>query len=597
MITYNNIIEALRNFAENHFFIQTFTNGNVEELDLDKETDYPILHVNYLGADYDTNSKNYNFEIYIVDVPTDKLDKISYQTEVISDAEQCAEDLLADITNGFNVFQFDDNYETSGANVTPIEEEGSNVLAGVVLDITITVGYVYDACNAPLTGVTPPSAGACDAGDVRNTDSSYTSTVASGGTLVLPDITVTRINGTTTTSPSVQDVTCEFISIDLENSEGTALQSISSYPAGGEFTVSDQTFDTLNSLGTVLNSVTAPVGNDVTVNDVQFDIENQNGTVIQTVTPVIGADVTLDDTVLTDSNDDSYSSETALTIDLPNTTITSVSTSAGVMTINTPSAVSPSGIAYQNTHPSFSTSYVSDDSWDSFLDGDYDRTNPSYPVSYAELDYTAEQSDVRATPATGTSSTDKVGQTMLKENNAFGNKFRYTDDAGNESDATVGSNLWAHVDWNNHSWTGATQYYVIDHLTGWGYTTQYADDGGKVNLNTGSNTWAEWIAYIASVTWESTYSSFIPLDLSEMANAHGAKCNPTEVWADEFFEFDSSVSGSSRGGFLTGESYNSTNFYPIYDSGNADMMVDLTKATSSGFQSRLTNVFMKRKHY
>ena len=76
----------------------------------------------------------------------------------------------------------------------------------MVLDITITVGYVYDACNAPLTGVTPPSAGACAAGDVRNTDSSYTSTVASGGTLVLPDITVTRIKGNPTTSHSVQDV-------------------------------------------------------------------------------------------------------------------------------------------------------------------------------------------------------------------------------------------------------------------------------------------------------------------------------------------------------------------------------------------------------
>ena len=596
MITYNNIIQALQNFADNHFFIQTFTHGNVEELDLNKETDYPILHANYLGADYDTGVKNYNFEIYIVDVPSDKLDKITYQREVISDAEQCAEDLLADITNGFNVFTQDHNYETSGANVTPIEEEGSNVLAGVVLDITITVGYEYDACNAPLTGVTPPSSGECAAGDVRNSDSSYTSTVASGGTLVLPDITVTRVNGTTTTSPSVQDVVCEFIRIDLQNSQETALQSITSYPSLGKFTVSDQTFDILNSLGTVLNSVTAPVGNDVTVNDVNFAIQNQNNTTLQSGTYVVGEDVLLNDTVLTDSNDDAYSTETALTIDLPDTTITSVSTVGGVMTINTPSAATPSGICYENRNPSFATSYNANDSYASFLAGDYDRTPPTYPQSFAQLDYTATQADVRVTPASGTSATDEVGLTMLKENNAFGNKFRYTDDAGNPSDAAVGSNLWAHVDWNNHSWTGATNYYVIDHLTGWGYTVQYAQDGANVNMN-GTNDWAAWLTYISTVTWQSTYTGFIPLDLSDMANAHGAKCNPTEVWADNFFEFEASVGGSSRGAFFTGESYDALNFYPIYDSGNPDMMLDLTKSISSGFQSRLCNIFMKRKHY
>lgn len=262
----------------------------------------------------------------------------------------------------------------------------------------------------------------------------------------------------------------------------------------------------------------------------------------------------------------------------------------------TSSAASPSGIAYQNSRPMSAISYSANDSVDSFTDGDYDHTNPVYPASYAKVDYNATQADVRATPASGTLSTDSVGQTMLEENNAFGNKFRYTDDAGNPSDAAVGSNLWAHVDWNNHSWTGATNYYVIDHLENWGMTVQYADDSGTVNLN-GSNDWAAWLTYISTVTWQGTYSGFIPLDMGDVSNAHGAKCSPNEVWADAFFEFDASVSGSSRGAFLTGESYDASNFYPIYDSGNADLVIEITKSIASGFQSRLTNVFMKRKHY
>ena len=57
------------------------------------------------------------------------------------------------------------------------------------------------------------------------------------------------------------------------------------------------------------------------------------------------------------------------------------------------------------------------------------------------------------------------------------------------------------------------------------------------------------------------------------------------------------MSGSSRGSFLTGESYDASNFYPIYDTGNADLSIEQTKSTSTSFQNRLVNVFMKRKHY
>jgi len=251
MITFNNIITALENFANNHFFIKSFGHGNIEEIDLDKFTQFPLLHVIYLGSTYDDGTKTYRFEIYIVDNPSDKIDKISYQREVISDSEQCAEDLLADLTNGGQIFGFWE-YELTNATITPLEEETKNVLSGVVLDIEIQVPYQYDSCNAPLTGVTPtdscadadvevngnaygsvasgslidvlvryvngtpvgtivgnvvqiPNPIVCDPGDVENSDQTYTNTVASGGTLVLPDITITDQNAATSSYPSVKN--------------------------------------------------------------------------------------------------------------------------------------------------------------------------------------------------------------------------------------------------------------------------------------------------------------------------------------------------------------------------------------------------------
>lgn len=261
----------------------------------------------------------------------------------------------------------------------------------------------------------------------------------------------------------------------------------------------------------------------------------------------------------------------------------------------TTTAVTPSGICYKETSPCFNESFVANDSWGSFLDGDYVMTALVYPEAFAKLKYNATQADVRATAATGTSLTDNIAPTILEDDNEFNNRLRYTDTAGNGSDATVGSDLWAHVNWNDHSWAGAEPDIVIDHLENWTMTVKYQDDAGKVNLDTTGNSWSEWMTYIDATHYSLT--GWLPLDLSELNNAHGARVNPAQVWADKFFEFDPSVSGSTRGGFLTGESYDASFFYHLYDSGNADLVLELTKAKDSGFQSRLTNCFMKRRHY
>jgi hypothetical protein len=37
-------------------------------------------------------------------------------------------------------------------------------------------------------------------------------------------------------------------------------------------------------------------------------------------------------------------------------------------------------------------------------------------------------------------------------------------------------------------------------------------------------------------------------------------------------------------------------YYSFYDSGNNDMMVDVSKATSTSFQDVIVNIFLKRKN-
>lgn len=156
MITFNNIVSKFEEFCEDHFFIKTFSYGSPSDVDLEKFEQYPLLYLVYTGGDYNSpKAKTYNLEVYILSLPPSKADKVEYQKENISNAEQVAEDILADIQNGGNIFQFGFHYDLVNASVTPLEESQSNALAGCLLDIAISVPYTYDSCNAPLTGVEP----------------------------------------------------------------------------------------------------------------------------------------------------------------------------------------------------------------------------------------------------------------------------------------------------------------------------------------------------------------------------------------------------------------------------------------------------------
>lgn len=160
MITYNNIIDRFERFAKDNQFLQSFSHGSPSGVDLDKFELYPTMHVVYTGATYDSTSKEYSFEVYILDLPADKADKIDNQQQMVSNAEQVAEDILADMRNGDNVFDFDHLYSVTSAFTTPLEETTSNSLSGILLTLSIEVGYTYDACNAPLVGVSPTGSAA-----------------------------------------------------------------------------------------------------------------------------------------------------------------------------------------------------------------------------------------------------------------------------------------------------------------------------------------------------------------------------------------------------------------------------------------------------
>jgi hypothetical protein len=228
MITFNNIVTKFQEFCDNHFFIETFSYGSPADVDLSKFERYPLLHLVYTGGDFNTpRTKTYNLEVYILSVPPAEADKVGYQKESISDAEQVAEDILADIQNGGNIFQFGYHYDLVNASVTPLEEEKSNALAGCLLDLAISVPYSYDSCNAPLEGVEPEGSGYPSfkaRGLLRVREEDGTPDVLSVATINVPDGSLTdNGDGEITLTFGGDADTAEKVHFPVRNDEGTTI--------------------------------------------------------------------------------------------------------------------------------------------------------------------------------------------------------------------------------------------------------------------------------------------------------------------------------------------------------------------------------------
>ena len=314
MITYNNIVNRFERFVADHLLLKTFTHGSPSGVDLEKFEVYPALHLVYTGATYESTSKEYSFEVYILDLPPDKAKKIENQTQLVSNAEQVAEDILADMMNGDNVFNFNDLYTVTSANTTPLEETTSNSLAGILLSISIEVGYTFDSCNAPLIGVTPsgsqiPSGGGGTISTIHYTSDMETSYAGGITNIKFPEIdgvswltssinlnksvsfllnTVNRrneihgLNSSATLSAELSfEVSADsagIVSLSLVTSGAAPTGTIShTFTAAGSvvLTISGSTLNAYSSFAFIGAYILSTTTGTVTMSSVQFTINNQ----------------------------------------------------------------------------------------------------------------------------------------------------------------------------------------------------------------------------------------------------------------------------------------------------------------------------------
>ena len=169
--TYNVIVDRFRQFAAGHFQLRRFTHGEISQADLEKEAEWPWLHVKPRAINYSPGTRSFQFEIFISDLPRDKEDKTGYQAESITDCSLIFQDLINEIYLG-NMFG-SDVVLTRPVSSEPFVEQYTHTLTGVTGTIELNLDYDWSACSIPASWNynTPTDSGADGWGAIQFIDS------------------------------------------------------------------------------------------------------------------------------------------------------------------------------------------------------------------------------------------------------------------------------------------------------------------------------------------------------------------------------------------------------------------------------------------
>ena len=154
--TYNNVVDTLKCIGEIHEQIKTVSCGDIFEMDLDKMTLFPLMHINPVNVQANKQHLVLNFQIFVSDLVEPHL---SNEQEVLSDTMEICLDLIS-LYKHSDTLNFDDTSNTgtrgrrywveSDYTLEPFTERFENALTGWVFNLAITIEEIYSACDVPL---------------------------------------------------------------------------------------------------------------------------------------------------------------------------------------------------------------------------------------------------------------------------------------------------------------------------------------------------------------------------------------------------------------------------------------------------------------
>lgn len=131
--------------------LNTITFGDIFEVDLAKNSIYPIMHVSTDTASYDTGSLTYSFQIIVMDLVNKNENN---EHDVLSDTLEVIGNIISHIRNSALVSEVDDFRNTirlqDSISCEPFTERFDNEVTGWTANISIEVEFNASACAGQI---------------------------------------------------------------------------------------------------------------------------------------------------------------------------------------------------------------------------------------------------------------------------------------------------------------------------------------------------------------------------------------------------------------------------------------------------------------
>jgi hypothetical protein len=260
LLTLNQIHAQIVSLANAHYQIAEVGMGTIAELQGKPDRSYPLLWLSNEGGSLEDNYKVDNIRLTMfgrVIAGEEGQDDDASEIEVLSDMQL----ILLDFLNYFHQQHGQEYVTDKAAQLEHFTERTNDRTAGYSCVLELKQFYDWDKCSIPQSGASiPPSVdgltlydfcdqatidrltltqiacleaefGNCADATVENSDASYSTTVASGGTLVIPDTAISANGDLVLNQPSTiaKDITVRY------DTQGTVATTIS----GGEIVVPD----------------------------------------------------------------------------------------------------------------------------------------------------------------------------------------------------------------------------------------------------------------------------------------------------------------------------------------------------------------------
>ena len=173
--SYNNVINTLARLGEYHEQISSVSVGDIYDIDLSKQTLFPLMHINPIGVSPGESELLYTFQIFLCDLVSEKDNWQTYQAlgltklvdfknneqEVYNQQLAIAVDIISMMRHsiqqslaGVNDINAPLYFTQDQFSLEPFAERFDNMLCGYVFELGIKVMNDFDACAVPLKGAT-----------------------------------------------------------------------------------------------------------------------------------------------------------------------------------------------------------------------------------------------------------------------------------------------------------------------------------------------------------------------------------------------------------------------------------------------------------